>query len=163
MSVGSEEGEEDSYTGTGTGSALIGKDEDEDEDEDEDFEDWAEEELSEEDEARVIFNELRGASPGPFVLEGENEQEKPLTLVNFLRWDDVQELLECGALTKDNLAQAIENVGVAEGQDSLGFQAFFDLVRKRKKNVILLSFRDRQTDRQTGRQRIDRLCYMFMC
>ena len=65
-------------------------------------------EQSEEEQARAVFDELRGSKP-------------TLSLVEFLRWEDVQELLESGALSKDNLASAIESAGVTVESDSLGF------------------------------------------
>jgi hypothetical protein len=50
--------------------------------------------------AREIFDELKGAS------------KNTLSLGAFLRWDDVQELIERDALSKDDLALAIEQCGI---------------------------------------------------
>jgi hypothetical protein len=50
--------------------------------------------MSDEEEARMVFDELRGS-------------RDVLPLVEFLKWEDVQELLDCGALSKDKLAEAI--------------------------------------------------------
>ena len=47
----------------------------------------------------------------------------------FLKWEDVQELLECGALSKDDLSMAIENVGVSVEDDQINFDKFFDLLQ----------------------------------
>ena len=46
-----------------------------------------------------------------------------------MKWEDVQELLECGALSKDDLSMAIENVGVSVEDDQITFDKFFDLLQ----------------------------------
>jgi len=90
----------------------------EDEDDGDDI-DWDSEEilpeLSEEEEARLVFDTLRG-------------KRETVPLVDFLKWEDVQELLECGALTKDQLATAIENVGLTVEKGDLSFESFQDLI-----------------------------------
>lgn len=90
-----------------------GDDEDDTDEEDDDegselFE--AGEELSEEEATREVFNELK------------EEGSDTLSLVNFIRWDDVQELLGSGALSKDDLASAIEKTGVTVEKGSLTFE-----------------------------------------
>mmetsp|Transcript_10051 Transcript_10051/g.22600 ORF Transcript_10051/g.22600 Transcript_10051/m.22600 type:complete len:588 (-) Transcript_10051:102-1865(-) len=93
-------------------------DETDEEDEDMDMED-IDSEQSEEEGAREIYDELRGAA-------------ETLNVGQFLRWDDVQELLLSGALTKDDLAQAIENCvsEIDSGDESvLTFETFYDLVQ----------------------------------
>lgn len=52
--------------------------------------------LTEEEAAREVYDELR-------------QGKRTATLGDFLEWEDLQELLEVGALTKDQLALAIEN------------------------------------------------------
>jgi hypothetical protein len=81
---------------------------DEEDDEDELFE--AGDELSEEEATREVFNELK------------EEGSETLSLVSFIRWDDVQELLGSGALSKDDLAAAIEKTGVTVESGSLTFE-----------------------------------------
>jgi hypothetical protein len=76
------------------------------------------EEITDEDAAREIFDELKN-----------NNKKSTLSLVSVLRWNDIQELLESGALTKDNLAKAIENCGIVSADDELTFEMFFDLVQ----------------------------------
>jgi ribosome-associated protein YbcJ (S4-like RNA binding protein) len=79
---------------------------DEDVDDDDDEEPV---EISEEEAAKEIFNEL--------------SKERPvLPLVDFLKWEDVQELMECGALSKDDLAAAIENAGVSVEKGEMNFE-----------------------------------------
>jgi len=73
-------------------------------------------EISEEEGARREFDQLRGAS-------------ESLPLVEFLRWKDLQELLECEALSKDSLAACIENAGGAAERGELTFPEFFELIR----------------------------------
>ena len=65
-----------------------------------------------------IYDELRGSN-------------KELALLDFLKWEETQELLESGALSKDNLALAIENCGVVvDSRDaSLSFPMFYDLLQ----------------------------------
>lgn len=74
------------------------------------------EDLSEEEEAEIIYNDLKGG-------------KDTLPLIEFLKWEDVQELLEVGALTKDNLATAIENVGLTVENGDLSFSQFYDLLQ----------------------------------
>ena len=74
----------------------------------------------EEESAREMFDELRG----------DNAE---LPLVQFLQWEDVQELLDSGALAKDDLAGCIDKVGIAvdgsgNASADLSFDAFFDLI-----------------------------------
>ena len=64
-----------------------------------------------------VFDELK--TPGT----------ETVPLVAFLKWEDVQELLECGALSKDDLSMAIENVGVSVEDDQITFDKFFDLLQ----------------------------------
>ena len=45
--------------------------------------------------AQLIYDELR-------------EKDKQLSVVKFVKWDNVQELLESEALTADNLALCLE-------------------------------------------------------
>ena len=72
----------------------------------EDYED----DISEEEATREIYNTLlpKGATTLP--------------LVEFIRWQDVQELLETGALTKDDLASAIEKTGTTVENGDLTFE-----------------------------------------
>jgi hypothetical protein len=77
-----------------------------DDDDDDDIE-----ELDEEEAARQIFDELKGSS-----------DRSSLPLEEFLQWEDVQELLESGALSKDNLAMAIQNAGITVEQGDLTFE-----------------------------------------
>ena len=93
-------------------SVLNGNDSDEDEEE----ENWGDDEsggdfevLTEEEAARQAFEEL--------LAEGSDK----ISLVDFLQWEDVQELLEVGALSKDDLATAIENAGVSVEEDGIEF------------------------------------------
>ena len=67
-------------------------------------------ELTEEEAAREAFDEL--------VVGGAST----ISLVDFLQWEDVQELLEFGALSKDDLATAIENAGVSLEKDGITFE-----------------------------------------
>ena len=80
---------------------------------DEDGVDWDEEEnlaeMSDEEQARGVFDELRGS-------------QSTLSLAAFIKWEDVQELLDCGALSKDKLAEAIESTGVTVEGDNLTFE-----------------------------------------
>ena len=92
-------------------SVLNGDDEEEEE------ENWGDDEsggdfeiLTEEEAARQAFEEL--------LVDGSDK----ITLVDFLQWEDVQELLEVGALSKDDLATAIENAGVSVEQDGIEFE-----------------------------------------
>jgi hypothetical protein len=75
------------------------------------------EEVTEEEAAREIYDELK------------KPRDKTLGLADFIQWSDVQELLQCGALSKDNLAKAIENTGVTVESDGLTFEQFFDLLQ----------------------------------
>jgi len=70
--------------------------------------------------AREIFDELRG-------------KKAKLSVVDFLQWGDIQDLLESGALSSDNLANCIEKVGVVvdksgRANQDLDFQTFSDLI-----------------------------------
>ena len=76
------------------------------------------EEISDEDAAREIFDELKN-----------DNKKSTLSLVSILRWNDIQELLESGAISKDNLAKAIENCGIVSADDELTFEMFYDLVQ----------------------------------
>lgn len=67
-------------------------------------------ELSEEEATREIFNELKG------------KNSNTLSLVDFIRWDDVQGLLASEALSKDDLASAIEKTGVTVENGQLTFE-----------------------------------------
>lgn len=85
--------------------------------EDDEEENWGDDEsggdareLTEEEAAREAFDEL--------VAEGAST----ISLVDFLQWEDVQELLEVGAISKDGLATAIENAGVSVEQDGITFE-----------------------------------------
>lgn len=87
------------------------------EEEDDEEENWGDDEsggdareLTEEEAAREAFDEL--------VAEGATT----ISLVDFLQWEDVQELLEVGAISKDGLATAIENAGVSVEQDGITFE-----------------------------------------
>ena len=89
-------------------SSVLGSEEEE--------ENWGEdesggdfEELTEEEAAKQAFDEL--------VKDGATT----ISLVEFLQWEDVQELLEVGALSKDDLATAIENAGVSLELDGITF------------------------------------------
>jgi hypothetical protein len=79
-------------------------------------EDSAMEEISEEEAAREIFDKLRKGS-------------SRLPIVNFLKWEDVQELLDVEAISKDDLAKSIENVGLKTDTDAMTFEQFFDLIQ----------------------------------
>ena len=70
---------------------------------------------TEEEMARGIYDQLRGKKP-------------TLQLTDFLKWDDVQELLQCGAITKDQLATAVDGVGVSVEKGDISFDQFFDLI-----------------------------------
>jgi hypothetical protein len=80
---------------------------DSEEDEDADFEDSEGAEVSEEEAAREIYDELRGSKASA-------------TVGDFLQWEDVVELLEVGALSRDDLAKAMtaSEVDVQSGNDS---------------------------------------------
>jgi hypothetical protein len=80
---------------------------DSEEDEDSDFEDSEGAEVSEEEAAREIYDELRGSKASA-------------TVGDFLQWEDVVELLEVGALSRDDLAKAMTaaEVDVQSGNDS---------------------------------------------
>ena len=72
-------------------------------------------------EMREIFNELCGE-------KGQN-----LPVVKFLEWDEMQSLLESGAITADNLATCIEKIGIVvdnkgRANQDLTFEMFSDLV-----------------------------------
>ena len=77
-----------------------------DESSEEDYED----DISEDEATREIYNTLlpKGATTLP--------------LIEFIRWQDVQELLETGALTKDDLASAIEKTGTTVENGDLTFE-----------------------------------------
>lgn len=65
----------------------------------------------------------------PLVFESLRQSGDPigkLPLKRFLQWGEVQELLSCGALTKEQLATAIESCGI-QGEDLDQIQ-FSDLV-----------------------------------
>lgn len=92
-------------------------------DEEDEEENWGDdesggdfEELTEEEAARQAFEEL--------VVDGA----ETISLVDFLQWEDVQELLEVGALSKDDLATAIENAGVSVEQDGITFEKVLQLL-----------------------------------
>jgi Ca2+-binding EF-hand superfamily protein len=113
-----EEGDGESASRIPTSKAskvLRLQDQDEDDELGDDDEDWdgqggeGEEELSEEEQAKQAFDDLR-------------EGRASLPLVDFLKWEDVQELLECGALSKDNLAMAIENAGLTVDKGEISFE-----------------------------------------
>eukprot|EP01036_Dinobryon_divergens_P029673 gene29673-38802_t len=73
--------------------------------------------LSEEDTAREIYRELKGVAPY-------------LSLSTFLQWEDVRQMLEFGAITEDNLTQAIQSMGIQVDDDTaLSFDEFFDLIQ----------------------------------
>ena len=83
--------------------------------------DEEEDEILDEKTAKSIFNELRGA---------ENE----LSIVDFLQWEDIQDLLDSKALSEDDLAICIEKVGIEVDQKgqatkTLNFVAFYDLLQ----------------------------------
>ena len=91
-------------------SATNSHEQDEDEDEDEDEEknelgysasDYPESvpDMTEEDKAREVYDTLRKGRPSAFVGD-------------FLRWNDVVELLDCGALTKEKLAAVLGEAGI---------------------------------------------------
>jgi cobalamin biosynthesis protein CobT len=73
--------------------------EDSEEDEDAEYEDSEGAELSEEEAAREIYDELRGSKASA-------------TVGDFLQWEDVVELLEVGALSRDDLAKAMSSAEV---------------------------------------------------
>lgn len=115
LSLEEEEDDDAARIPTSKGSKVLRVSGDEpDELDGDDDTDWdgegMEEELSEEEQARLVYDELRGA-------------KKVVPLVDFLKWEDVQELLECGALSKDNLATAIENAGLTVDKGDLTFEA----------------------------------------
>lgn len=87
----------------------LGNDEDGDDDDEYDEDDEDEDGIDEEEATQMLFDELRG-------------KDASLSLVKFIQWEDVQELLESGALTKDNLAFAIEKCGVSVDQGELSFE-----------------------------------------
>jgi hypothetical protein len=65
---------------------------------------------------REIFDGLTG--PG----------RKTLPLIEFVRWEDVQELLSLKALSQEKLALAITNVDASE-KSELSFDQFYDLLQ----------------------------------
>ncbi len=71
--------------------------------------------MNEEEELQSIYDELRGS-------------KDTLPLVDFLKWEDVQELLEIGAVSKDALAECIEKVGVTVEDGDLSQEQFGDLI-----------------------------------
>ena len=97
--------------------SLSSDDDDNDDDEVDESEMSGGEEVTEEEAAREIYDELK------------KPRDKTLGLADFIQWSDVQELLQCGALSKDNLAKAIENTGVTVESDGLTFEQFFDLLQ----------------------------------
>ena len=71
------------------------------------------EEMDADEEIRAIYDELR--------------DRESLPLVEFLKWEDVQELLDVEAISKDTLAECIENVGLSV-EDGNSHDQFKDLV-----------------------------------
>ena len=90
-------------------SSVLGSEEEEEENWGDDESGGDFEELTEEEAAQQAFDEL--------VAEGAST----ISLVDFLQWEDVQDLLEAGALSKDDLATAIENAGVSLELDGIAF------------------------------------------
>ncbi len=98
-------------------------DEDGDDYSDEDDED-EEEDMTPEEVARMVFMELCETS-------GKGDR---LRLKEFIAWEEIQELLESGALTKANLATAIENSGMNMNdkqleKSTMNFDTFYDLLQ----------------------------------
>ena len=71
--------------------------------------------MDQDEEVRIIYDELKG-------------DRDSLPLVEFLKWEDVQELLEADAISKDILAECIENVGLSVEDGNLSGDQFRDLV-----------------------------------
>lgn len=59
--------------------------------------------------AREIYNELKGTRDA-------------LPLVDFIKWEDVQELLDTKALSEDNLADSITKAGIENEVALLSFE-----------------------------------------
>ena len=81
-------------------------------------EELAESDVSEEEATREIFNELVDRA------NKNNKNSRPsstLPLIEFIKWEDVQELMESGALSRDDLATAIEKTGVTVESGDLTF------------------------------------------
>eukprot|EP01041_Mallomonas_annulata_P007472 gene7472-15292_t len=97
------------------GTVLQVEDDESGSDEDIYNDDGTMEEVDEEEAAKQVYDEL-------------SDGAKSLSLVRFLQWEDVQELLESGALDKDALATCIENAGVSVEEGQLTFNQFFDLI-----------------------------------
>lgn len=55
--------------------------------------------------AREVYDELRGSN-------------QKLSLQQFIQWEDVQELLDSGAVSRDDLADCIEKSGANIEDDS---------------------------------------------
>lgn len=68
------------------------------------------------DAVREIFDELK--KPG----------KETIPLLDFIQWDDVQELLSLNALSHEKLALAITNVEASE-KSELTFEQFYDLLQ----------------------------------
>jgi hypothetical protein len=83
---------------------------DNNDDNDDDDDDGMVEEVSEEVATREIFNQLKPSGSAT------------LPLVEFIRWSDVQDLLSSGALSRDDLASAIEKTGITVENGELTFE-----------------------------------------
>lgn len=75
----------------------------------------SDDEMSEEALAREVYEELKG-------------KKAQLKLIDFLKWEDVQELLDSGALSKDDLATVIDSCAISVEKDDISFDQFYALV-----------------------------------
>lgn len=91
--------------------------------------------VDEEEATREVFNELLEKANQNNIKNKQNTKGfkntaggsgssklTTLPLVEFIQWEDVQELLETGSLSKDDLASAIERTGVTVESGDLTFE-----------------------------------------
>ena len=109
-------------------SSVLNEDDDEEENWGDDESGGDFEEVTEEEAARQAFDEL--------LADGMTS----ISLVDFLQWEDVQELLEVGALSKDDLATAIENAGVSVELDGITFEKVNYIITHYSSNWALFVF-----------------------
>ncbi len=92
-----------------------------------------------EDDLRTTFDGLRRGSVGKGKAGADVAgSSSGLRLVDFLRWTELQEMLQLGALTKESLAQAIEEGGVTNAKADQAILSFdqFKVIIDRIDDVI---------------------------
>lgn len=89
---------------------LMNQDDDEEEDDMTDNDDDDEGDELERETAKELFDELC------------NPKKNTVSLVDFLKWEEVQNLQEAGALTNENLALAISEAGVTKDKPEMKFE-----------------------------------------